>query len=538
MAVVSISRIQVRRGRKNNGTGLPQLASGEFGWAIDSQELFIGNGSVAEGAPYVGNTKLLSEHDNLFDFASNYVYKNNIGFIQTGSAESLPVTRSLQERLDDRISIRSFGAEGDGTDQTSALQRAVDQLFLNPANKGQSQSRVELIIEPGEYIISSTIFIPPFVTIRGSGIGKTIIITGNHTAFKTVNETSTVGSYASDAVSTTLNQARNIQISGLTIQTPGNPVFEIQSCKDSMFKDIEIQGPWEIGDPVDRSNVAILLGGLSTAVTSQNNFFENIKIQGFAYGIISDQDINNNIFNNFNFNTLWAGIVFGENTTLGTSGQLTGPKNNTVSGSVFDDIMSNAIVVYAGPENVSQNNKFFNVGNNGGSPDSNAFAVIRFDDQGAVSNNDYFQRAEFLGYDQNFLVNVPYKSEIEGSQITEMNRSHTLPIGEASQAQKLFKLPAESKGKAYDIDYLYRSQQVNAVRSGKLTIAVDPVNNFFNLTDEYDFAGDGIYQENIDFLLQTYDENGDGAIDTIAVMMLNFTSSDEAELVYKVKYKT
>ena len=37
MAVVQISRIQVRRGQKNIGSGLPQLASGEFGWAVDSQ---------------------------------------------------------------------------------------------------------------------------------------------------------------------------------------------------------------------------------------------------------------------------------------------------------------------------------------------------------------------------------------------------------------------------------------------------------------------------------------------------------------------
>ena len=45
MAVVQISRIQVRRGRINSGTGLPQLASGEMAWAIDSQELYIGNGA-------------------------------------------------------------------------------------------------------------------------------------------------------------------------------------------------------------------------------------------------------------------------------------------------------------------------------------------------------------------------------------------------------------------------------------------------------------------------------------------------------------
>jgi len=37
MAVVQISRIQVRRGQKNTGTGLPQLASGELAWAVDTQ---------------------------------------------------------------------------------------------------------------------------------------------------------------------------------------------------------------------------------------------------------------------------------------------------------------------------------------------------------------------------------------------------------------------------------------------------------------------------------------------------------------------
>ena len=58
MAVVQISRIQIRRGRKNSGSGLPQLASGELGWAIDSRELYIGNGAVSEGAPAVGNTKV------------------------------------------------------------------------------------------------------------------------------------------------------------------------------------------------------------------------------------------------------------------------------------------------------------------------------------------------------------------------------------------------------------------------------------------------------------------------------------------------
>ena len=76
MAVIQISRIQVRRGRANSGTGFPQLASGELGWAVDTQELYIGNGSVAEGAPAVGNTRLLTVKD-LEDFNSQtYIFDN------------------------------------------------------------------------------------------------------------------------------------------------------------------------------------------------------------------------------------------------------------------------------------------------------------------------------------------------------------------------------------------------------------------------------------------------------------------------------
>ena len=60
MAIVQISQIKHRRGVAEN---LPQLASAELGWAVDSQELYIGNGTLAEGAPEVGNTRILTEND-------------------------------------------------------------------------------------------------------------------------------------------------------------------------------------------------------------------------------------------------------------------------------------------------------------------------------------------------------------------------------------------------------------------------------------------------------------------------------------------
>lgn len=96
MAVVSISRIQQRRGRKFSGTGLPQLASGELGWAIDSQELFIGNGSVSEGAPKVGNTRLLTELDipNLKGESSNLFSSLNYIYKASGSIRTFEITHA------------------------------------------------------------------------------------------------------------------------------------------------------------------------------------------------------------------------------------------------------------------------------------------------------------------------------------------------------------------------------------------------------------------------------------------------------------
>ena len=66
MAVVQISRIQHRRGL---ATDLPQLAAGELGWVVDEQKLFIGNGTVADGAPAVGNTEIMTSGSSAFTTA-------------------------------------------------------------------------------------------------------------------------------------------------------------------------------------------------------------------------------------------------------------------------------------------------------------------------------------------------------------------------------------------------------------------------------------------------------------------------------------
>jgi hypothetical protein len=73
MAIVSISRIQHRRGLQQD---LPLLASAELGWSLDTQKLYIGNGSTAEGAPRLGITEILTEHSDILALAETYTYQN------------------------------------------------------------------------------------------------------------------------------------------------------------------------------------------------------------------------------------------------------------------------------------------------------------------------------------------------------------------------------------------------------------------------------------------------------------------------------
>jgi Major tropism determinant N-terminal domain len=58
MPITQISQIQIRRGLEQD---LPKLAPGELGWSVDSRRIYVGNGTLAEGAPAEGRTEILTE---------------------------------------------------------------------------------------------------------------------------------------------------------------------------------------------------------------------------------------------------------------------------------------------------------------------------------------------------------------------------------------------------------------------------------------------------------------------------------------------
>ena len=79
MAVVQISKIQLRRGLQEN---LPQLASAEMGWSVDERRLFIGNGTLSEGAPTTGVTEILTSQSIYTELAAIAVLQGNVANLE------------------------------------------------------------------------------------------------------------------------------------------------------------------------------------------------------------------------------------------------------------------------------------------------------------------------------------------------------------------------------------------------------------------------------------------------------------------------
>ena len=153
MAIVQISRIQHRKGLQQD---LPQLSGAEFGWALDTRKLYIGNGTISEGAASEGVTEILTQYSDLLNIAGAYTFKGSqSGYTsQTGVSSLAPILRSLQLKVDDIVNVRDFGATGDGTtNDTAALQRAIDQIYFGGFSLTQNKLRRVINIPAGIYII-------------------------------------------------------------------------------------------------------------------------------------------------------------------------------------------------------------------------------------------------------------------------------------------------------------------------------------------------------------------------------------------------
>ena len=501
MAVVQISRIQIRRGQKNAGTGIPQLASGEMAWAIDTQELYIGNGAISEGSPAVGNTKILTDADNLLDLIGQYVYKSDSALIQTGQDPNYPITRTLQERLDESVTSASYGILPNAGDQATAIQRAIDNLFITNTVNGAGD-RVTLEFAPGVYQFSTTIYIPSYATILGAGKQKTIFnFTGPvGTAFAFVDDTSTptnkVLSSTSNSGSTT---EYNIQpkfcvLKGFTLNTnePDVQAIQLDCVRDSVFEDIELTGSY--GDSAGDSTLpsggyGIGMYALSSIVTCQRNKFTRVTFDGFKDAVFAKEDIFNNTWIDCEFLNSRYGFEFGVGADTVTTGEVYGPRKNIIENCYFYNIDRYGIVIDNGYGNKSRGNTFVNVGNEGGGNANNVYSQIKFTVKGNTSLQDNFDRQLDLAKVTDTNWGDTYLNEVEGKAVVVNGEVNTVfLVSPATYEITAFRIPF-SGNTGFKIDYTLKSSSYTQMRKGTLSVAVDGTNLTIQLVDDYEYVG-------------------------------------------------
>lgn len=469
MAVFQISRIQIRRGQALQGTGFPQLASGEMAWAIDTQELYIGNGAVSEGAPAVGNTKVLTEADNILELANTYQYRIGDPTVQTGIDVNYPVKRPLQDILDERCSNLNFGIRANGTDQTTLIQLAVDQLWTNPANVSNAGSRVVLEFLPGTYEISSTIYIPSYASIVGAGQNKTVFnFTGTGPVFEFVkdNDGNTI-QYN--------NQPRYCNLQGFSVlgDSASTEFFKLNSLRDSYLTDIkagfradpEVLPTTGDGYLPKADTIGIGMYAFSSVVTTQRNTFTDVFVDECIYGVFSKEDIYNNTFENCKFTNVDYGIAFGVGTSLlvGSANEKFGPRKNVIKNCLFENVNTDGIYIEAGSGNRSRSNVFNDV----------AGSQINYAATGNSSLQDSFNQVATISGSANFTLLETQRIEVRYT--TSLVEAIRIPVNNVSGCK---------------VEYVCQSEVRDQMRRGIVSVAVNQTSNSVQLVDDFDYVGE------------------------------------------------
>ena len=526
MAVIEISRIQVRRGQENQ-TGVPTLAGGEFAWAADTEHLFIGL-RREDGGARDANVRILTEND-LFNVTSladtSYTYRLDTDpAISAPSFGGLGFERPINEKNDDTVSIRDFGVIGQGGDEvvSALLQVAVDNLFLDPlktvSNYGKFSAKV-LLLPAGIYNIDDTIFVPAYTTIIGEGIGKTIInlISDISHAFQTIDadpNNSFPGRLTfEEGINSGATQPNYLRLEGMTIQydpsvtlTNAISLISLDCSKNAILRDVKLAGNHMPGDAATENYSGVDIRGYGAAqASSENILIDNCEFDGLYYCVKSNYDIISPVIQNSKFLNSVRGISFNDPNDAAAD---VGPRFARIQNNRFENIEMQGI--YSGESNsliydqghISSGNKFYNVGNLGyGRDTSTGTAVITFLTDGNISVNDWFDRQELHTQNMNSdILNFDVKSYfplVEGHAAIDSVSVGTVTLSNGAFTT-VARLPITGYSQQLVIKYNLLEGTVGAYtvdRMGTLKLHIkpgaDPTDS--NMTDEYSFGtGEGV----------------------------------------------
>ena len=447
MAIQQVSRITVRKGLAED---LPQpLAGAELGWATDQRRLYVGNGALADGAPVVGNTEILTEFSDLFEYASAYTYEGAAAgyVVQTGATSGSPISQSLQRRLDSYAIVTDFGATGDGlTDDTAAINRALFQLYCVQNNAAMRRS---LFFPAGEYIVTDTILIPAYASLYGEGSDSSIIkflvlpwaantayaqgvlvkdedpmtavisyyrskipvpTTGIPLSNTTYWDPTTLPTYVARTTDSQQQIGANIGVGGATpptrisisrmafrteeAVTGGHDVLLFENVDNASLQECSLQGPLATADlDVATNDLAGARFASTASLPCESITLDRCTFTGLTYGINTEYLTKGVTVRDSYFRTLYQGVILGSNSVI-----LGGPSGFRIMGSTFDLVYAEGVIINNCSLNGTAYNTFLDVGNKfaGSTPldPAQASPVLSINADNNVSVGDVFARTD------------------------------------------------------------------------------------------------------------------------------------------------
>ena len=462
MAIVQISRIQHRRGLKEE---LPQLAAGELGWAVDSQELYIGNGTTQEGAPEVGNTKILTEDDNLLSTLNTYIFRGNTDNpVVTGSSGD--VLRTLQQKLDDRVSVKDFGAKGDGvTDDAAAINRAIKNTFTVDSNTAFKERRT-LYFPGGVYKVGSVISVYPHSTIVGDGPTSTILESDSASLDPVFQFVDRNGQSQANIGSGGFEIPNGIRMQGICFKTTHDQnVMRIDQTQDLHFDNCHWLGAY-VNQTGQTSGNALVELFSTVANTTKRIHFTGCTFEGLEYAVQSSDNIEDLVFASCEFMILYRAFNLAEQSDGSTANKTLGPTGVVIFSSRFHGIDAEAIKLYdngGSPRgNIVSGCSFRDVGKN--SDDSAELPVISFLHGNNRSDNNFFHRTDTLS---NIEGTVYHESPPRVPSVINNNATSKANVTDPDTGSNVqFDIQRENH-----VEFDYILTRGTTRRNGRLTIA-------------------------------------------------------------------
>ena len=491
MAIVQISQITNRKGLQAD---LPQLAGAELGWSIDERRLFIGNGTLQEGAPVIGNTEILTEFSDILNVVNSYTYKGEAaGYtVQTGPTTGTPVVQTLQSWLDQFATVKDFGAVGDGvTDDTDAINRALYQLYCVQVNP---QIRRSLFFPAGVYRVSESIVIPPFATLYGEGADASIIqLQSGADSALTAYVARTGDSLQQTGAAIGTNDAaftpQYVTITNMgfeSLDPDANGVMFLEDLVNSSINNCTFMGPFDttfITDDVAPDPSVYPLSGVvieNTNGPATNITLDRCVYSGCTYGVYNTSLINTINITNGNFDTLYEGVLLDQSASRGV--RVLHNRFDVIFRSGINSLATNCGTGY---------NLFLDVANEfQGAGNPTADVVLLSGDQSA-SFGDMFTRDDTdaetyprINLDGSISIATTNGQQLQmGTYIRQSGLSDTL-INDTGSPTEIFSVNGTTT-LAFSVNYtIIRG---TAYRTGTLTVATSGADSTGDLafSDEY-----------------------------------------------------